>query len=190
MTKPDDDMPHVDIKLPDFDPAIHAGAMIEPEDVPAPKDLPVVMGKDHRAPELYSLGGNTYYQHRGDHKGWPDHMSDQQIDHLVRCIGKLWKSMWQVHRQGTKDTLGEIGTVLISQCEVLAGEQVHVNYVPKRDAKGPLVNILHTIGTPNYDHIHDMHVSVALDAWTGIPFHPAAEIKVLIIANAKTDDEV
>lgn len=188
MSKPDPDK--IDIDLPDYDPLIHAGHMIEPDEPLAPKDMPVTMGKDHRAPGLHRVGEHTYYQHRGDARKWPPTMSDKAVDRLLACLGKLWPDMWEVHRQGTKQSLGELGTVLVSQLDVEDGRQVRVSFVPKSSMKESLADIAHTVGTPNFDHVHDMHVTVILDKDDGVPYSPYAPKHVLIIVNAKTDDEV
>lgn len=181
---------HIDIELPDFDPTRHAGHLIETAEELAPKDMPVTMGKDHRAPGLHKVGEHTYYQHRGDSRKWPESMSDMDVNRLLDAIGKLWKDMWEVHREGMKQTMGELGTVLLSQIDVEDGRQVRISFVPKRDMSEHLAQIAHTVGTPNYDHVHDMHVTVILDRAWSVPYCPYAPLHVLIIANAKTDDEV
>lgn len=202
MSTPNDDI-KIDITLPEYDPLRHGAPSLEPEEAPAPKDMPIVVGEQAGAQGVTNLGPNgkggfTYYQHRGEQPGdfnaWPEWMDAGKIDNLCRRLGNptVWKEMWEVFRQGTIQTLGEAGTILVSQRELEAGGALRISFVPRTGISnmvgGKLLEILHTIGTDGYDPVHDMHVTIVMDGPFGL-YNPASPLKVVVVRNAKIDDE-
>jgi hypothetical protein len=185
---PSDD--RVDIRIPDFDPAKHAGKPLI-EDAVLPADLPLTHTGDHKAPASQKVGENVYYQRRGGvERNWPRWMSDADVNQFLNDLALCWKDLWATYRAGLKKTLGLPGTVVLSQLEVERGKRVQMTYQAKASSPvlgDKLAPIMGTIGK-GYDAIHDLHITVFMDRIHGVPYHGDSELKVFVIANEKTDD--
>lgn len=181
------------VMVPEFDRAEHAP--IEP-DVPVAADVPRQMAKERSdAPALRKLGdrdrgGDVYWQEQGvsSVRTWPWWMGDNDVNNLLMAVGSIWEDMWEVMSQGRKQTLDEPGTIVLSQLQLESGPPA-VNWVPRADVRDRLLPVLATIGTPNYDPVHDIHVTLVLDRQLGREFHPDAPLHVVIVDNARLDDK-